>query len=242
MKRAAGGWQVSGRLSQADSGYELAVPLRVTTAARQYLQTVVLADRPAGFLANVSERPVSLSVDPEFNLFRKLYPEEMPATVNNLRGSRSPLVIVADGVEALLDASRDLLRGLQWQEAPVMSEAAYLAQRPTGRDLIFLGWPRDRTLQADLPAGSSLSAQQFTLAGELYAQPDDVLFMVLDSRKERRVTAYFLAGSLAAARDTARRIPHYGRYSVLVFRAGRNLVKSTWEPVESPLKVTFSGE
>jgi hypothetical protein len=68
---------------------------------------------------------------------------------------------------------------------------------------------------------------------------DDVLFMVIDSREAQHVTAYYLPGSVNAALDTARRIPHYGRYSALVFRGGRNLVKSTWQPVQSPLKLLF---
>ena len=39
--------------------------------------------------------------------------------------------------------------------------------------------------------------------------------------------------------DTARRIPHYGRYSYLAFRDGQNRVKATWEPDNSPLQRLF---
>jgi len=242
VKRVVGGWQVLGSIHQTEPNYNLAVPLRVTTTSRDYHQTVALVDHQAGFVFNVTEPPVGLSVDPEYGLFRKLYPEEIPATVNHLRGSRLPLVVVASGSEALLNASRDLLRGLQWQGAPVMSEADFLAQKPAGRDLIFLGWPQNKTLHAELPPGLGVSAQHFTLDGKLYAEADDVLFMVIESREEPHVTAYFLPGSVAAAQDTARRIPHYGRYSTLVFRSGRNLVQSTWEAAQSPLKMLFEKE
>jgi hypothetical protein len=234
------GWQVSGTILQDEPLYDLAVPLRLETATRKYDQTLGFAERQNCFVFTVTDRPVSLTVDPESALFRKLYPEELPATVNNLRASRAPLVVVSNGSEALLDASRDLLRGLQWHQAPVMNENDYLTQRPTGRDLLVLGWPKSPELRLELPVGFTVSEQQVTIGDKLYAEAEDVLFFVMAGHAEKRVIGYFLPGSLAAARDTARRIPHYGRYSTLAFHKGRNQVKMTWDPVRSPLKRLFA--
>ncbi len=234
------GWQVSGTIIQDEPLYDLAVPLRLETATRKYDQTLGFAEHQSCFVFTVTDRPISLTVDPESVMFRKLYLAELPATVNNLRASRVPLVVVASGSEALLDASRDLLRGLQWHQAPVMNEDDYLTQRPTGRDLLVLGWPKSPELRLELPAGFSVAEQQVTIGDKLYSEAEDVLFFVIAGHEESRVTGYFLPGSLAAARDTARRIPHYGRYSTLAFHKGRNQVKTTWEPVRSPLKMLFA--
>lgn len=234
------GWQVSGTILQEGPLYDLAVPLRLETAMRKYDQTLGFAEHQNCFVFTVADRPVSLTVDPESVLFRKLYPEEIPATINNLRASRVPLVIVATGSETLLGASRDLLRGLQWHQAPVMNEDDYLAQRPTGKDILVLGWPKSPELRLELPEGFTVAGQQVTIGDKLYAEAEDVLFFVMAGHEENRVTGYFLPGSLAAARDTARRIPHYGRYSTLAFRKGRNQVKTTWKPVRSPLKMFFA--
>jgi hypothetical protein len=233
-------WQVSGTILQDEPNYDLAVPLRLETATRQYDQSIGLAESQSCFVFTIAERPISLSVDPKSDLFRKLYPEEVPATVNDLRASRLPLVVVARGSEALLDASRDLLRGLQWQQAPVMNEDDYLSQRPADRDLLVLGWPKSQELRLNLPDGFTVAGQQVTIGGKLYSEADDVLFFVLPGHEANRVTGYFLPGSLAAARDTARRISHYGRYSTLAFHKGRNQVKTTWDPVGSPLKRLFT--
>ena len=235
----AAGWQVSGTIHQDAPFYDLAVPLQVETATRSYNQSIGLAEPQNCFVFTVSERPLSLSVDPESDLFRKLYPEEVPATVNDLRASRLSLVVVARGSEALFDASSDLLRGLQWHQAPVMSEDDFLDQRQTDRDLLVLGWPKSQELRLDLPDGFTVTGQQVMIGDKLYSEPDDVLFFVLPGHEANRVTGYFLPGSLAAARDTARRIPHYGRYSTLTFQKGRNQVKMTWDPVGSPLKRLF---
>ncbi len=233
------GWQVSGSILQSKPLYDLAVPVVLKTTTRKYEQMIGMTEGQNSFVFTITERPVSISVDPESDLFRKLYPEEIPATVNDLRASRQPLVVVARGSEGLLDASRDLLRGLQWHQAPLMSEAEYLSQRPGGKDLLVLGLPKSRQLQPELPAGFTAAGQQITINGKLYSEADDVLFFVLPGHEDNRVTGYFLPGSSSAAQDSARRIPHYGRYSALAFHKGRNQVKMTWDPESSPLKILF---
>ncbi|MDT8443235.1 MAG: M1 family aminopeptidase [Desulfuromonadales bacterium] len=236
------GWQVVGSLSQNEPLYDLAVPLRLETIAQNYDQTLNLTGNRKRFVFSVNDRPIGLAVDPDNEIFRKLYAEELPATVNSLRASRVPLVIVSTGSEGLLNVSRDLLRGLQWHQAPVMSETDYLGQRPADRDLLVLGWPNDQSLRPVHPAGVTVAAQQFSIGDQVYATAEDVLFMVVTNREDKRVAGYFLPGSLDAAQDAARRIPHYGRYSYLAFRNGRNQAKATWETERSPLKLLFEKE
>jgi hypothetical protein len=236
------GWQVSGILGQEEPFYNLAVVLSLDTLGSPQEHTVALSEHEGHFAFTVTDQPIRLTVDPESSLFRRLYSEELPATVNNLRASRVPLVVIANGSEALLDASRDLLRGLQWQQAPVLSESEYLAQHPGHTDMLVLGWPENPALRPTLPEGFRVTGQQFELGDKLYNEANDVLFIVTDGPENRGVTAYFLPLSVAAAQDSARRIPHYGRYSALVFHNGQNQVKSTWESTRSPLKIFFVKE
>jgi hypothetical protein len=237
--KTASGWQVSGILGQVGPVYQLAVPLRVVTEEGISERVISLAGRRERFVMTVAEQPVSLTVDHDSRLFRLLEPSELPATVNDLRASQRPLVVIASGSEALVEASADLLRGLQWHQADVIDESTYLASTWPGRDALFLGWPQSDTLRPELPPGIDGAEQQFLLDGQPVGERRDVLFMVRKEDGEDRVVAYFLPGSAAAARDTARRIPHYGRYSYLLFRDGRNQVKATWDPEESILQVHF---
>jgi hypothetical protein len=236
------GWQVAGCLSQDEPLYDLAVPLRLETATQTYDRTLSLTGSQKRFAFSINDRPIGLAVDPDNDIFRKLYAEELPATVNSLRASRRPLVVIASGSEGLLDVSRDLLRGLQWHQAPVMNEADYLGQRPADRDLLVLGWPKNQNLRPALPADFSVAAHKFSIGDQVYAAAEDVLFMVVTNHEDKHAAGYFLPNSLAAAQDTARRIPHYGRYSYLVFRNGRNQAKATWETERSPLKLLFEKE
>ncbi len=229
-------WQVSGNIEQAEPVYELAVPLLLETENRQYRQVVGLYRKVDCFVFTVDDTPLRLSLDADNSLFRHLYMDELPATINALRAATSQLVVTATGAEELYAASRDLLRGLHWQKAPVFTETEYLEMKPVNSDVIFLGWPEDEGLQTEI---STMIARIKQIIGK----PDKVkngnatLFVAQKTGQAERVIGYFLPGSAEAAQDTARRIPHYGRYSYLAFNNGRNLVKGTWEPDESPLKV-----
>ncbi len=94
-------------------------------------------------------------------------------------------------------------------------------------------------LQPELPQEVRTAEASVRIGTKLDGENSDVLFMVQQQEAGDHVIAYFLPGSVAAAQDTARRIPHYGRYSFLTFRDGRNLVKMTWEPVDTPLQFLF---
>jgi hypothetical protein len=54
-----------------------------------------------------------------------------------------------------------------------------------------------------------------------------------------RVVGLFLPLSAKGAASTARKIPHYGKYSFLVFQDGVNQAKGTWPVSGSPLIHVF---
>jgi hypothetical protein len=54
------------------------------------------------------------------------------------------------------------------------------------------------------------------------------------------VAALFWPLSEKYAETTARKITHYGRYSYLVFRNGKNREKGVWPPDSSPLEYDWN--
>ena len=81
-----------------------------------------------------------------------------------------------------------------------------------------------------------LQKQRFKVNGKDYDRPSDSFFGIFrSSAQEERVVALFLPLSEKHADDVARKITHYGTYSYLVFREGRNESKGTWPVTDSPL-------
>lgn len=243
--RRGAGWTVSGELRQAGTPYRLDVPLQLTTAdGTRVIRTVALTETRARFQFEAAQPPLRLDADPTVDLFRRLAAEEVPATVNDLINLQRPLVVVATGQLALRDAARTLLKGLRWEGAEFINEVDLDPADSAGRDLLLLGWPQRPELRPALPAGLVIGAAQPPLWQRDGQQlPGDVLFAVTARRQERHgARALLLANTPAAAMAVAAKLSHYGRYSLLLFEDGRNLVKSTWEPQRSPLTFVFPKE
>jgi hypothetical protein len=235
-----GGWEVRGAMVQSGPLYHLDVPLRLQTEAGVIEQTVSLRQRRTAFAITTDVPALRLSGDPDAHLFRRLQLDELPATINDLRASRNLLVVVRSARDPLLEASADLLRGLQQQQARVVSWQEFEPAMAGQHDLLFIGRP-----PADLlaePELLSLQAEQdsFYWDDTRYQDAMDSLFVCRrTSDNDRRLRALFHPLSDEAARKVARKIPHYGRYSHLVFKNGANLVKGTDEPADSPLRVAL---
>lgn len=241
IARGGEGWTVSGVVRQDGSIYRLALPVQIRTADGAVgMHSVTLSGMRTPFRWTAAARPLQLDADPDNHLFRRLAPAEVPATINDLHAAARPLVVVAAGRTSLLEAARDLLAGLHWESAEIVGEDEVDPRLLGGRDLLLIGWPRRAELRPFIPAGLSLgSGGPF----DWRETRGDLLFGVFRRNPEQAaVSAVLLAGDAATLRSVAAKIPHYGRYSLLLFAAGRNVVKTTWDPEQSPLRILFSKE
>jgi aminopeptidase N len=79
---AGGHVQVEGLLIQKSPRYRIHVPVEVTDASASRKENVYLNDATAKFSIQMQKVPRTVAADPDFDVFRLLYPEEIPATVN----------------------------------------------------------------------------------------------------------------------------------------------------------------
>jgi hypothetical protein len=230
-------WRVHGLLQQEEPLYELDLSLALTSEGSRATHKVTFsADRQPLDLTSKG-RPQSLVVDPEFDNFRRLHPSEIPPSVNHMKGSNTVLLVVSGAPrKGLMEAARILTLSLGLENTRIVSEDRLDEPSHESHDLLFLGLPTTRTLPFQEPSGLTLKEEGFTVEGRTFDTPADVFFGVFaDPRNTGRVTALFLPLSMDHAKEAARKITHYGKYSYLVFRAGRNQIKGIWPVLESPL-------
>ncbi|WP_282000637.1 M1 family metallopeptidase [Geotalea uraniireducens] len=233
-------WEVRGTVRQEGTPYAVPLTIRLTAGGESYDRTLQLASAATPFAFRVPAAPERLLLDPEVDLFRLLAADELPATVNRLKGSRALTVVVATGYEAYEPLLRLLLRSLGREDAVLVREGALSTAALANRDLLLCGIPRAAGLLPVLPAEVKAAPAGFTVDGVRYAAPGDALFVAGNRlRSSERVAALFLPRSLAAAEACALKITHYGRYSLLVFSAGENRRKETVPPVAGAGTVVF---
>ncbi|BBO75537.1 peptidase M1 [Desulfosarcina widdelii] len=239
---AAGRTQVEGVLIQKSPRYNVRVPLEVAGATVKQRENVPLDGATAKFSIRMQQAPRTVAADPDFDVFRLLYPEEIPATVNAVKGSGALAAVLAeDSPEPWAQIFRGLLMGLNHGGTPVWRESRFAAEDTAGADVLFFGMPKrekGRNLLSELGDAVLLSSRAFQVGKDISSRNADTLFAVF--KKNQRLVAVFLpvAGTdVETVVRTARKITHYGRYGRLSFKGGVNTGKGVGEVSGSPLVV-----
>jgi hypothetical protein len=228
-------------LSQVQPGrlFALDVPVVIATDKGVETRTVAMSAEArvdASFDLNAPAQRVE--VDPQFQLYRRLNPLEVPPSLSKAFGAGKVLIVMnarsahvyaglakawsRDGVETVLDDQLDALPadravwvfGADNKFAPAVAEA--LKTYGAFLDTAAAPYPAP---QAGKAAGRSLVAA------------------VRHPRNEDSVVVYVSASSEAAANALARKLPHYGKYSWLVFAGDEATNEGTgeWPVGDTPL-------
>ncbi len=244
LEQGPGSWKVSGLLGQERPCYLLPLELVLENRTGTIERTFMLSGKEQPFEIICHSMPKSLSVDPGCNVFRRLYPSEIPPTVNSVKASDALSVLIArDSPPELLAAIETLLGSLGLTNYQLFAEGKISEAELTGKDVLVVGYPAQQELLSTLPTTVAIAERGFRIDTKTYNRPEDVFFGVLaHPHGGGRVLAIFLPLSPKAAQNVAGKITHYGRYSYLAFRQGRNLQKGIWPVTESPLIQTWKQE
>jgi len=239
----ARGWVVNGTIEQQEPFFDLLVPVHLQTTGQTLVQETALAGARTVFSFQSADQPLRLLVDPEHHLFRLLSPDEIPPTVNSIKGGNALTAVLSD---AFQEIPRDLLRGflssLNQPDAIVLGEQEASSKVDTLGNMLFFGSPRTPRLQDLLRPPDTYIPEMEGLGKILQGHlPDDLdtVFVVLPHPHHKNgIIALFSPNpelALDQITDTVRRITHYGKDSYLGFSNGNNLLRGTWPPQAFPL-------
>jgi hypothetical protein len=260
-RQADGGtWKVSGNVRQKEPVYHLRLPISVRLPRGRLLERIGFYDENADFHFSVEKQPIALELDPDVDIFRRLYPEEIPFSVNMLKGADSVLAVVSDAYGKQGMRLADLMaRSLALNRPEFVSASRISRERMKGRALLFIGYPEDRDLLSRMPPAVKTAPGHFSIGAEHYDSPGSALFAVFahpldrtESRDRHRIrkdglqaggkplpAALFYAPDGLPGPRTGAKITHYGGYSYLAFRNGENTAKGVWPVAASPLIVRW---
>jgi aminopeptidase N len=229
---------------QAGPAYDLHVPVAVQLAGRhQAWQTVVeLTHKQQTIELSVPSRPWRLALDPQFDVFRRLDPGELPPTLSEALGADSLLIVLPSAApSSLREAYAQFAQA--WAADGTGIEIRWdkdLSQLPTDRAMWLLGWENRflPQLAADLQPQMSLSATGAAVDKQSLTRSEQAV--VLTARHggaSGTVLMWLGCDNPAAFPGLVRKLPHYGSYSYLAFagNAPTNMLKGQWRVVDSPL-------
>lgn len=254
VQPADAGYVLTATLEQTQNEpvYALRVPLAVTLEGEeQAYETEVLSNqRRTPVRLQLERRPLRLDVDPQFDLFRRLDPGEVPPALSLAFGDARVLIVLpAAAPEPLRQAYRELAESWETSVAGQLdirldSEVKSL---PEDRTVWLFGW-ENRFLGELRSAlhryGAQLSVDAAQLGdARLERKEHAAVLATRHPDSPSHALAWLASDNAAAAPGLARKIPHYGKYSYLGFAGDepQNVVKGQWPVLDSPMSVTFSG-
>lgn len=234
---------VRGVLRQSPPFFRLQVPLTLSSTTSEAFVNVAIDGRSAPFEITVRGVPTRLSADPDFHVFRRLATEEIPTSINALK-QNTPLLIVVPSdriTPAQQQTAATLARALGRSAMVIQREKDLAPDQMATHDLVILGIPEHPLLKSALQERITLRPEGFDLNGQAYNADRNCFFGVWPHPlSKNHIMAVLLHGSENYQESIARKIPHYGRYSYLVFTETTNQVKGNWPTTASPLVHTWS--
>lgn len=226
----------------ADAPYRIDVPVTLVTTEGVEEHLLSFHELEAEFSIETGGTPVSLSIDPDFHLFRRMNPLEIPPSLSVILGDEKEMLVLPDRADSTIRKAYDELAG-QINRA---GKAEVKSAEEVGPDdleeysLFVFGSPDQNSawrLLGDAYGGSiEVQGDQVTVAGTSYPSAGHSFLAVLRNRQDPvKGIAIFFGSDADHVREVGRKLVHYGKYGYLVFEASQNIAKGSWKVENSPL-------
>jgi len=237
------------RQVQKDEPYVLRVPAAIYLEGQKEAEVKVLEidEKQKTFTFTFDRRPLGIDADPGFDVFRKLHESEIPATLSNVFGAESVLILLPS------KAPGDFLKGYKELAETWAKESNDKIQVRMDNEVPVL--PGDRAVwlfgHENLHGETvrkGLSGYNVEFSGDsmvidkknLPFKTNSIAAAVKNSKDPSLVVVLLSTDRTAALPGLGRKLPHYGKYSYLAFEGDEpaNSLKGQWPAVNSPMSVT----
>ncbi len=234
----ANGSVVRGVIRQQAPVFELEVPVRLVAGESSHTEMVLVRDRETPFEIETAFVPQRIEADPKADLLRRLDAREIPPTINRLKTARDLLIILPDGrsgEEARQTATR-FGRALGLANLEMITLADWTRDRGRDRNILFMQ-PGEGTLPSfRIDKGLAIAQDKFSFENATFDRRDHTFVGVYPHPLGAgRIVAVYYFGRHKDRLRVATKVPHYGKYSYLIFDQTTNVEKGTWPVNQSPL-------
>lgn len=238
------------RQIQSGDAYSLSVPVAVTLEGVQNAFQIKweMNDKYAEFAIKLIARPLRLDIDPEFDLFRRLNREEVPAAFSQALGAKKMLALLPSKAEKnLLQAYRrfaETLAGAGPDEMIVKSDSE-MQKLPSDASVAIFGLENlfvKKIIATLSEAEAVIEGESISFGKTVIALKNHSIAFALKNPENKDMAVIVIASDSAETLPAvARKLPHYHKYSYVAFegREAVNKAKGRWSITESPMTVFF---
>ncbi len=234
--------------TQEEKPYRLKIPIAVHMegVAKAYQTSIDVNTKQHHIELNFPMRPVSLDVDPEFDVFRTLDHNESPPAFSQVFGAEQVLVVLpAAASESIRRGYHDLAES--WQKGRAVNMEIKLDNEldglPADRAVWLFGWENSfRPMMKNALSDYDFTDKKDTVhieSMELKHDQHAIVIMARHPSSSKHALAWLATDNVAAMLGLGRKLPHYNKYSYLGFTGDEptNVFKGQWPVVNSPMSI-----
>jgi hypothetical protein len=208
------GYHVTVTLEQEDSSYSLRLPIAVHTEREVKIKIFNMDKERQTFSFESRTKPIKVTLDPDFRLFRRLTPNEAPPILRQIMVDHSTETILLSEMGDARDVSLELAGKLLRRTPKIVS----LADADKVTSVLVIGLQDEVSKWLNL---NKLPPRPFNMRrdGTAYAwtiRKDGVTFVVVSAK------------DVSSLQSLVRPLPHYGRQSYIVFDGTKVIERGTW--------------
>jgi len=245
VQAIADGFVISGEVVQEGDVYELPLLIEVDDGVGKKRLILEISRRRSSFSMEVPRMPLKLTLDPDDQLFRRLYPEEIVPGLNALLEDPEKILVISDQGD---EESRKIYFELAKMVKELKGGQILLAKEATEEKLrnssvMLLGesWktPILSRFLSHLPKPVDYKEGSFCVRGEKVDEEDESFLLSFPKplSSGKWVSLYF--GRSAGALSRARSLFYYGWDSYIVFKNGRPKERGDFPPRSAFLSHNF---
>lgn len=245
---ADGRFSLSGSIAQTGPVFRSPLPILVRMSnSRQHLVSTQLSGADTLFKSDLPFKPLTIELDPEAMVLRRLARRDMPPVLNHyVTDTKRSVILALGGSDTDSHPFQDVVKRIRSQDAQkapgqrtAITTLAENGLLPGEGSVLILGGPASRlTLQPLLSThcGTRLQLRDggVTVAGKAYDGPG--IALVASCHREDRpgsVVTSVYALTPQSATTVARLLFFYGWNSYVVFQDGKPIARGEWDAQHS---------
>ncbi|MDD5435144.1 MAG: M1 family aminopeptidase [Nitrospira sp.] len=235
MSQNDDGYLIKAAIHQKGRAFNLYLPVLVESEGGNVLTYNQIKDPISVVEVKVRSRPTSIIIDPYYDVFRRLNPEEVPATIGKFMGTNKRLIVLpSKGSKEIIEAYSSIASASGIEGVNVRYDSDVREEDFKIYNIYITGEANIRTsagtINPELPPDMKIDNDNIHINGKDYSRKDSVLIIAGPNPYNPGSAMLYVSGDNPEyIESAAEKMGHYSKYSYLLFFRGENVEKGTWE-------------
>ncbi|MBI5749735.1 MAG: hypothetical protein HZA00_11495 [Nitrospinae bacterium] len=244
-KKEGDGYVTSFTLTQDEKSYMLNIPVEIKTEREKIRKVVKIKNKEESINIKTNDRPLVLTIDPDADIFRHLHREELPPTISRVIGDKNKIIVLPTGGDKELIDTYKEISGVFSEGKPLIKNDVDLTPEDIKNNALYIfgGLDENKVLERlidKLPEGVSIGRDKVTINKRSYQGEGYFTVLAIPNKLNPDKAIMIIIGfDPNSIRATGGKLIHYGKYSYLAFKDGKNIDKWIWDTKDSPLIVNM---